>query len=366
MRTPGSAEAKINGMQEAIKLADMHGNVRAGMSARLALVELCVFNGRHDETLVNFAWCIAQCEADLRIFEIFQRKILWTFKWVLGAVPNYATISRAQIEKTFGQMVAYYDRAGVSHRSIHGLRANADLYLGDREQLAGHRDAWLAAPKDGLQDCPACEASLEAELFLENGQLEQALEAAGELIAGRVGCAKQPELTDAQLLVPLFRRGDLELAQRLQRRSFENIRSNREYFTSMGRYLAYFAATDQQARGVDMLEAIARELPYVRRGFDRLAGLRGAIVFLRRLRDAGHEAIKLRIPPEVPIWRQDGHYSIDKLVEWFNGETVQIAAEFDRRNGNTQMSASLGEYDDLLNSVRPVIDSPAEPSEQSE
>jgi hypothetical protein len=353
LSTAGETERQLAALGEAIALADAHQDIARGLLARQRWITAAFHTGRREEQLVHFTWCIAQCDRDPRLLQRFGGRLLWHFKWMMASLPEYSGVSRQQIERTFADMERFHDKRGVSHRAIHSLRANAAMLLGDFEKVAGLRSAWLAAPRDGSEDCEACEVARQTELFLATGELEKAVEAASGLIAGRLRCGEQPFCTDSVLLAPLFRLGRVEVAERLQRRSWPKLRGNAKHLAYYGGHMAYLVATDRLTRGVHVLEEALNLMGEVRRPYDRLLMLKGAMVLLSRLGEVGRGRVKMRLRSDVEVRRADNAYDVGELLHWARRGAEEIAAAFDARNGNRHVGERVEEDMDLLKMIRP-------------
>src|SRR5262249_52401636 len=111
---------RIGVLQEAIRLADEHGEVEAGFNARLRLMETATFTGRPDILLDAFSWCLAELDKDPDRFD--QNDLLWKYKWAVGNVVEFPHIPRAQIESMLADMSQRFERAGSTLHSVHQLR----------------------------------------------------------------------------------------------------------------------------------------------------------------------------------------------------------------------------------------------------
>src|SRR5439155_17014048 len=83
----GHGPAKIGLLEEAVRLADTHGDTEAGFNIRLTLMEASSFAGRPDLLLVAFSWCLAQHDRDPDLFG--DEDLLWKYKWVVNHLPDF-------------------------------------------------------------------------------------------------------------------------------------------------------------------------------------------------------------------------------------------------------------------------------------
>jgi hypothetical protein len=345
--------AELQRLEEAVALADTHGDVARGVEARLALVRAASDAGQYDLSLVTFVWCLGACENDPRLLDRFEGDLLWNFNSAAHGAAKFPTISLGEIDHTYSEMGRYYDRAGFSHRKLHEMRATTACFIGDIPQIVFHQQAWLALPHDQMSSCSACEAFSQTFQNLNARQVYRALQTAAPLMEGRYKCNQQPAACDMVLLPHLFRVGRFDDAERLQRRSYKEARRV-DLLEESGFMLAYLGATDQLTRGVNLLEADLNNYLRVRRGWDRLHMLAGARVLLRRLAQVGRKQIKLRVRPEFEWHRSDNRYAVEPLLAWVEGQFEDLAGQFDRRNGNTVIGDGLRGLADLLEAAHPI------------
>src|SRR5262249_45239648 len=208
----GHGPAQIALVEEAVNLADQHNDADAGFDARLEFVSAALFAGQPDRMLVAFAWMLAQFDRDPELYDA--HRLLWQYKWVVNALPDFPQITRTQIEEMFADMERRYRAAGASMETIFFKKRAVAYKMGDLPAAGeGHR-ALAGLPRDELSDCLACEMDAKVEYLFVHHEYEQGVAAAGPILRGRYTCSEVPQVTYAQLLVPLLRleRGD-EAAQ---------------------------------------------------------------------------------------------------------------------------------------------------------
>src|SRR5262245_26585811 len=87
--------AKIALLEEAVRLADAVEEVDAGFGLRMELTQAATFGGRHDVSIVAYAWCLAQ--ADRNPDRYLDHQLLWQYKWVVDHAYEFPDISLGKI-----------------------------------------------------------------------------------------------------------------------------------------------------------------------------------------------------------------------------------------------------------------------------
>jgi hypothetical protein len=341
----------IFALEEAVRIADLHQDLYWGMCAREALVDGGIHGGFPEKSLVAFSWMLAQMDKNPELKERFD--LSWQFKWIAEQLPDFSHVSRQQVVDLLDDMSRRYQEDGLSQRAVESLRSRAGRQLGDEEMTRRHYERWKQLPKDGSQDCAACERDFEIKHYLFFGELEKAMTKAEPMVRGQLSCFSVPETTFSTLLLPLFQAGRLDEADRLQRKVQGKLLGNTSYFTKeIGMHLQYLAVTSQLARAVHLLEngwsGVQRTKPSAKWEF--LLGVRFVCYCLRM---KGRQTIQLRLEDSVPITHDGKHgYDLEALEKWCEDEVRGITEQFDARNGNEYYSHRLAAREVLLHNIQ--------------
>lgn len=344
----GEEEDKLARFQQAVDLAELHGDAWGSFTARLEFMCIGIFNGRYEEDLVHFVKCIEICREHPQYLESRGELMALLAKSTVQSVACYAAVTRSQINSAFKQMKSLYERAGWNEGALHKVQMSLAYILGDVAELPAHRERWRSMPPGKGSACEACETATLCKSYLNTNQLEEALGFGAPLIDGKLKCGSEPGGTDAALLIPLLRGGKLALAQRLMRRTLPQLHQKSGYFDDTGRFMAYLAATGQLTRGVKVFETGLRFYPRIRRDWDRFWMLAGSCVLFRLLAAKGRIRITLRVPSDIQWHRSDDTYAVKEIAAWTDAEVSELAKQFNLRNGNTHFSGILLDFEHLL------------------
>jgi hypothetical protein len=347
----GKSDSDVALLEEAARLADSHGDVPLGLQVRIRMISSANFSGNHELVLVAFTWCLSQLDRDESLRARHQWNVLWYYKWVINSLSKYAQVSRQQLEQSFADMSNRYKQAGFGLSAIYDCRAYAMIRMGD---LDAHREAralWMKTPRDGLSDCNACQTDTAASFDLEVGEFEKAVATAEPIIKGRQRCAEVPCRTFGRLLLPLLKLGQLDLAESLQPRVIRQTLSSRDFLSLAGEHAAYLAISGKFAKAIPIFETGMSWVMIVRRAWDRMLFLQGAVVLFERLATQGDEAIKVKIPASAPFYREDDTYKPSFLAQELEGMRASVAGELDRRNGNNFMAQRYLRYRELVKDI---------------
>ncbi|HZI14266.1 MAG TPA: hypothetical protein VE153_28110 [Myxococcus sp.] len=345
-------EGKVRLLEEAVRLADTHGDTNLGYQLRDALIDAATFGGFPDKVLVAFAWCRGQQKKNPKQFD--PEGMFWKQKWVVGRIKEFPHISRKQIADALDDVEQCFAKADAGRRAVLKLRYSAARDMGDTAEADRLWAAWIAAPRDHLTDCRACELDDELDYHVDKGEYAQALSKARPILEGRQACAEIPHLTFGTLLYPLFKLGELKQAREVHKRGYAMVAKNREFLATVGEHLEFLALTDNLSRGLTLLEkhlGWALEHPSHR---DRFSFYAPAAFLLERVKSEGsRDMVSLRLTKAFPGYRADGGYEVGALHAWVHGQARDIAARFDTRNGTDRFAKLLARNQVLANEARP-------------
>jgi hypothetical protein len=345
-RMTGPGPTRIGLLEEAVRLADSHGNLDEGYRLRNLLMEAASFGGRPDILLVTFSWCLAQHDQSPGRFGN-EFNLLWQYKWVVSNLDDFPEISRPQIEAALDDMEQRFRRAGSTMHGVYQKRRSVMMSLGDMDAAARAHAELGRTQRDRLSDCFACAPDLDAGYLIALRRDEEALAAVQPIFQRRLQCAEVPTRTHSKVLLPLLRLGRVQEAMSHHRRGYPQAASNPGHLVTVSRHLRFLVLTDNLTKGLRLFE---RHLP------DALAAPSRADCFtfllpcrllFEELLERGKTTIRLRLPPKCSWRTESGRYAVAELIEQINRDLYDLAARFDARNGNRCYADNIAELAEL-------------------
>jgi hypothetical protein len=347
----GKSDGDVALLEEAARLADLHGDGSLGFRVRMRLINAANWSGNHELVLVAFTWCLAQMDRDEELRRTSERSVLWYYKWVVDSLCDYSQVSKPQIEFSFADMTERYVRAGYGSGPLHKCRAYAAIRLGDMDAHRLARKLWMESPRDGISDCAACQTDSAVEFDLEAGDFTSAMNTAEPVLQGRQRCTEVPCLTVGRLLLPMLKLGLTDLAETLHRGHIRQTLSSRDFLATIGPHVAYLSLTGKTGAALKLFETGVAWLAVTRRTWERLTFVENAVVLFDRLAREGNEPIQIQIPPLMPLHRSDDIYRPTDVATALEEMRQQFADEFNRRNQNQFMEHRHQMFQQLLASL---------------
>ena len=334
-------------LEEIIRKTDAAGDIHGGFNYRMELIQHATFSGSQDRALVAFSWCLAQVDNNPEEFELEQ--ILWRYKWIVSNLHAYPQMPREKINALQGDMERRFTEAGLSLRPLHGIRFIDCLLMGDESTADEQFELWKKSKRDFMADCQACEQNRLVEYYTIKEDDESAFKEAEILFDGKLTCAEVPQLTVAYMVQCYLRMGQIEKVESLQKRWYRRVKNNEEFLEVVAHLLLYVGLKGDSPAATSMVEA---HTPWIMRTPNqnrRMTFSLAAWLTLKKLAEESAE-VKLRIPQEAPCFRSDSTYATAELANWFHQDATDLAARFDKRNGNNYVSQSLAKKQKLFES----------------
>ncbi|MFE7181547.1 tetratricopeptide repeat protein, partial [Streptomyces erythrochromogenes] len=329
--TPNGAAR--NAHAEALAGAAEAGGDRALFREALDnLINAYLYSSESPKILVPFARLLQEYDKDPAAFSEWEtHSLFWQFKWVATAIADSPGIPLVSATGWLEEMERRYRLAGYSRRPVH----DAELWLahatGDDERAERAFRSWLAAERDDMSDCQACELGGQGHYAVLQGDDAEALELWQPVLTGKLVCAEEPHRVLASSLLPLLRLGRTDEARSNHLRGYRMARGNESLLPSVGKHIEFCALTGNTSRGLEILAEHASHVAPLANLDDRLAFHSGILVLLHRLREQGHG--------ELPAVSYEGTpRTVSGLYEVLYAGCLDIAGQFDARNGTTRVS----------------------------
>ncbi|MFE9441343.1 tetratricopeptide repeat protein [Streptomyces sp. NPDC006602] len=255
----------------------------------------------------------------------------WVFKWMSSGMLDQPHIPLASIEKWLGEMEHRYRLAGHSERAVRSAEFSVAAHIGDVARAERAYAAWLAADRDAMADCHACELHGQGWWQAERGREAEALKLWAPVLEGEYTCAHEPHTVLASSLVPLLRLGRVDEARANHLRGFRLVRAMESMRGAYADHVEFCALSGNEARGLELLAerpAYFTDDGHPRSKLDFMAVV---ALLMDRLTELG-------LGDQPVPGPADRAWSARELAAHARGEALALAARFDERNGTRHVS----------------------------
>ena len=250
--------------------------------------------------------------------------IYWQLKWMTSGMIHNPAVPLETVNRWMGEFESRYRQHGYSPRPVLADRADLALLLGDDVAASAAMEASIAAPRDRMSDCQACEHRAQGRWRIHVGDDAGALEHWAPVLNGTFRCKEEPHSVLSQALLPLLRTGRTDEARGAFLRGYPMVKGNVSLMSSVGRHAEFCALTGNEARGLEILAEHAGWLTDTQVDVSRrLDFIEGVTVLLRRLSFLGHG--------ELPV----GTHTVASLLASLEEEINELCARYEKRNGTS-------------------------------
>ncbi|POX43616.1 hypothetical protein C3488_35755, partial [Streptomyces sp. Ru72] len=304
------------------------------------------YSSEKDKMFVPFARLLRMWDERPEDFDEYESHSLhWVFKWMSSGMLGQPHIPLASMEKWLGEMEHRYRLAGYSERAVRSAEFNIAAHVGDLERAERAYAAWLAADRDAMADCHACELHDQGWWQSRKGEDERALELWRPVLEGEHVCAHEPHAVLASSLLPLLRLGRLDEARAHHLRGLRLVRAMESMRSSYADHVEFCALTGNEARG---LELLAERPAY----FTDSGEPRSKLDFLAVVALLMDRLVERGLGDQVVPGPAGREWTARELAVHARGEALALAARFDARNGTPY----VGERTRQRMDRRPVVD----------
>ncbi|GAA2217776.1 tetratricopeptide repeat protein [Streptomyces nogalater] len=291
------------------------------------LLKVCNYSSEKDRMFVPFARLLRMWDERPEDFDEYETHTLhWAFKWMSAGMLDQPHIPLASIEKWLGEMERRYRLAGHSERAVRSSEFSVAAHIGDIPRARRAYAAWLAADRDAMADCPACELHAQGVWQVRCGRDAEALRLWRPVLEGEFACAHEPHSVLASSLAPLLRLGRVDEARAHHLRGFRLVRPMESMRAAYADHVEFCALTGNEARGLELLAGRPAYFTDAGHPRSRLEFLAVVALLMDRLTERGLGG--QRVPgPAGRSW------TAGELAAHARVEATELAARFDHRNG---------------------------------
>jgi tetratricopeptide (TPR) repeat protein len=304
------------------------------------------YSSEKDKMFVPFARLLRMWDERPEDFDEYETHSLhWVFKWMSSGMLDQPHVPLASIEKWLGEMEHRYRLAGHSERAVRSAEFSVAAHVGDLPRAERAYAAWLAADRDRMADCHACELHGQGWWQAERGRDAEALLLWRPVLEGEFTCAHEPHTVLASSLVPLLRLGRTDDARAHHLRGFRLVRPMESMRGAYADHVEFCALTGNEARGLELLAERPAYFTDTGQPRSRLDYLSVVALLMDRLVELGLG--EREVPgPAGRSW------TARELSAHARAEALALAARFDERNG----TAYVGERTRARMAQRPLVD----------
>ncbi|MFK0257001.1 hypothetical protein [Streptomyces sp. NPDC090445] len=299
------------------------------VTALMELMAAYEYTGEHRKSPVVFARLLKLWESSPGAFSEWEaHQVLWRFKWVATSLLQVPDVPLTAIDGWIGRMRERYEADGHGVQPVAAMSYHVAAQTGTG--VTGAYDLWATRPRTRLSDCEACETRHHALYRVRSGDDEAALATWQPVLDAASTCSDEPQMSQAQALLPLVRLGRTDEARSHHLGGYRRVRGMTGMQEEVGLHLEFCALTRNEGRGLEILAENRPLFEAAGAPLARLGFLTGVEVLLARLAADGHADTPVAGPP-------GRNWTAGELLDTVRSEADTLAAAFDARNGTAEV-----------------------------
>ncbi|GAB3946532.1 hypothetical protein GCM10029976_074230 [Kribbella albertanoniae] len=331
-RAEGAPYGKVRSalLEDVVRRADAASEADLAFYSRLALVTAYVMGGEPRKSLVPFARCVADWDAEPDKYREYSHLFHWCYKYAPSTLSKFPEVPLDRAYAVLDDMEQRWRLSGHSMHAVHQHRWLVAHHIGDEETAAEQFRLWSTAPRDDLSDCVGCDPTSKVHHLTSVGRTADAVALAVNVLDGQLTCAEQPQQMLTALLPAYVAEGMYDEAVDAHRKAYRLLRNRVGELSEHADHVEFLARTGNELKAVELIERHAAELadppsPYAEMAFSAAASLA-----LSRV----DSDLLIRQP-------QADAEPAGALAERYAARALELAAQFDARNGTTHRSEHI-------------------------
>lgn len=330
-RNMPDSKAKIPILEEIIRLAELENEVEAQYVAMDNLIQNSIYHSDSKKAIMILPKYLAV--VDEHFHTIFQdpdrrRFIIHRLKSCLQAIDEFHQVDPAYPKMLEEECIKRSRAYGYSLRWYYCNKFEERISEEDPEGAKHYFQLYQQEPRDVTSHCRACEIEAEASYYLFINDYGKAMELAQILLTGEESCTHSLPNICHTLLQHYIRNKQMEEAGQIAQRGYRVIKNDDEFIYQIGTYFTYYALTNPK-KGMTIY---VRHLPWIignENGSDQFKFSLGALTLWKGLKQVQKTGkCRLNVPSELPFYREDGIYSIDEMIGYYQGIVENLAQKF--------------------------------------
>ncbi|MFI7062155.1 tetratricopeptide repeat protein [Kribbella sp. NPDC050124] len=316
-------------LEDVVRRADADGADDLAFYSRLALVTAYVMGGEPRKSLVPFARCVADWDADPGKYQDYSHLFHWCFKYAPSTLTKFPEVPLDRAYAVLDDMERRWQLSGHSMHAVHQHRWLVAHHIGDTEAAAEQFRLWSTAPRDDLSDCVGCDPTSKVHHLTSVGHTADAVALAVNVLDGQLTCAEQPQQMLTALLPAYLAEGMYTEAIDAHRKGYRLLRSRVGELSEHADHVEFLARTGNELKAVELIERHLPEFDDPPSPYAEMTFAAAAAHALGRV-----DGLMIRLPKADSV-------PAAELSEQLAGRALELAAQFDARNGTTHRSSLI-------------------------
>lgn len=331
---------KMTAIEKAIQLADEEKDYDCSLKFRYDYIKQSVFDDDEFKALVVFPQYVSIYDSHKELHNSNVINMLWLYKWILVSALSFYQISLEDIRLYLKDFKKRLKENGYSLRIYYYIFSDYIECI-DKEKYKTIANKYLNYKRDRLSDCETCELNNQVYYEINYGSFEKAMEKAKPILIGQKKCGFVPASTYNNILNYYLDKNDIKNAERYEKLFYKEISTNITFLTHISTMLDYCSIANLD-KGLKIFKKhlnwdLKSKNPWDKFNFE----LSSYKLFKNIKKNQNIKTIKILLDKNFPLYKKDGIYDIDSIIDYYKTNVIDIADKFDSRNKNNYFRKKL-------------------------
>lgn len=259
--------------------------------------------------------------------------ILCAYQFLLDSASEFYQISISQFETYFAEYRRRVKELGYSMRSVYDLESKFFWSI-DRERALEAFQKFKKEPRDEICDCPACERRREVRIHLALGERKTADKLAKVLWEKKLVCKKGINRVEFTYLFYFLEEKNYEDALEQCKLIEKDVKYKKDLYEAIevGDFIRCYIHFDmgKAIRYYEKSWKFAEKFK-TEKGLLNVQNYSEAVCALWEAVEKETKTIKLKMPKQFPLYREDNTYSVVELYQYYDNIAKNIKEKFEER-----------------------------------
>ena len=338
--------ARLNGIRDAIRQADLAQDLRWMFIFRYDYIEESIFCGDRYYAMIMFPELLQLFDEHPELNENDRSSydMLIVFRWMVEAVQEFPQVSREEVDKYFRLYKQRLQECGYSLNNYYMKRCLIYMHI-DRDISILSYDKFLEIPPDDMSDGKALCTDFMVEFNLYLGNEEKALALAKPILEGKLrDKINLPHSTQNEFCQYYAKTKQFEKAIPYMTPLEKKVDGDLYHMHHVGTILSLYSRLNLE-NGIRLFNRnyslyLGSKNPWLKFYF-----ISGAVHLFDSMVKHGMGTDLVKVP-ESPILTAVAENDTKKVAEILRKECTELAQRFDKRNGTTHFMDWLTMLDD--------------------
>lgn len=339
-------QPKMKAIKKAIESADSENDYQCSLKFRYDYIKEAIFYDDKFKALTMFPEYINIYDKYALFLDNFkseQNKMIQIYEWILNLIHRFYQISNEKVMEYFEDFKIRIKENDYSIRRYYNSLSIYIQYI-DLDEYKKVFKKYLNSPKDSSY-CELCSKFDEIYFEIFYGDFEKAMKIAKPILNQKKNCGDNLEILYNNIIFYYVKNNivedNIKEISKYENLLCQCIKHNSNNLGFADTLMQYYAIADLN-KGIKIFKKYLDWNQKIKTPIEKFNFENGAYTLFKSLKEKeDRKTIKLNLNESFPLYKEEGIYSLDEMINYFKNNIIELAEKFDKRNGNNYLMNSI-------------------------